>query len=164
MKRTILLADDQRGIRQFCKQELESAGFRVVPVEDGDEALDTLESIVVDLVILDEHMPRCSGREAARQIKQLLPNLPVILFTADPLYERYRRPWIDAVVTKSEDLALLQGEIARLLASAADNERGAPTRAGTAASGADELAFPVASDGGSPSVVRGSRERRPTYA
>jgi len=153
MKPTILFADDQRRIREYCQQELGSAGFRVMTVEDGDDALDVLESVFVDLVILDEHMPRTSGREVARAIRQSHPGLPVILFTADPLYERYQSAWIDATVAKSEDLAPLVVEMTTLLAAAGDE-----------ANTTDELTFPNAPDASSPSLASVSRGRRPTYA
>jgi len=115
MKRTILLADDQRGIRQFCKQELEAEGFRVVAAEDGMEAVEMLDNCVADVAILDEHMPRCNGLTAAQYIKQSHPDLPIILYTADQDYERYKGPLIDAAVVKSEDLGALMAAISELL-------------------------------------------------
>jgi len=42
MKATILFADNERGIRQYCRQELEADGFRIVLAEDGEEAVNPL--------------------------------------------------------------------------------------------------------------------------
>jgi two-component system response regulator MprA len=133
MKMTILLADDQRGIRQFCKQELEAEGFHVVVAEDGVEAMDILSDCSVDLAILDEHMPRCSGLTAAQHIKQSYPHLPVILFTADQEFERFKGPLVDAAVVKSDDLAELKAAIAELLPEPEDSAFacGVPAPAGT---------------------------------
>lgn len=114
-KLTILLADDERGIRQYCQEELEAEGFRVILAEDGEDALAILEQLVVDLVVLDQHMPRCDGLQAAKQIKQLDAGLPVILFTADQHFERFANSSIDACVMKSDDLGKLKDEIAELL-------------------------------------------------
>jgi two-component system response regulator MprA len=137
MKKTILFADNEPGIRQFCKQELEAEGFRVVLAIDGEDAVDTLRTVAVDLAILDEHMPRCSGLEAARHIKRWYPHLPVILFTADQDYERYRSPLLDAAVIKSEDLAALKAAVNELLFSG-------PVAA--ALSGASQFSGPLAAD------------------
>jgi two-component system phosphate regulon response regulator PhoB len=117
MRGTILFADDQRRLREYCKQELEAEGFRVVLAEDGEEALDVLGTLAVDLVILDEHMPRCSGLEAAKRIKERYPSLAIILFTADADYERYKSPLVDAVVIKSEEITALKAAVVQLLPS-----------------------------------------------
>lgn len=115
MKPTILFADNERTVRHFCKQELEAVGFRVLLAVDGDEAIHVLDTFTADLVILDEHMPRCNGRVAARRIKQWHPDLPVILFTADPDYEGFEGPGVDATVSKSDDLSALKAAVITLL-------------------------------------------------
>jgi DNA-binding response OmpR family regulator len=118
MKQVILFADNERGVRKFLKKELESEGFCVLLTEDGSEALEVLDRFVVDAVILDEHMPRCDGRLAARRIKKRHPTLPVILFTADQDFETYAGPEVDATIIKSEDLRPLKAALARLLSVA----------------------------------------------
>lgn len=117
MMPTILFVDDQPGIRQFCKQELKTVGYRVELASDGVEALDVLDSRYIDLVILDEHMHRCNGLEAARYIKQWHPHIPVILFTADEDYDRFTSPLVDGAIIKSEDLGSIKAKIAELLPS-----------------------------------------------
>ena len=108
---TILLADDQRGIRRFCKHELEADGYRVLLAQDGDEALSILYEEKVDLVILDAHMPGCSGIETAKHIKQANPELPVILFTLDTDFEGYHSRYIDRCIIKSGNLDELKDAI-----------------------------------------------------
>jgi len=120
MKHVILFADNERGIRQFVKQELEAEGYDVVLTEDGTDTLDILRQFVVDVVVLDEHMPRCSGRDAARSIKQCHPDLPVVLFTADTDYEQFKSLSVDVAVIKSADLGLLKAAIAKLLNTGID--------------------------------------------
>lgn len=115
MKPTILFADNESGIRQFCRQELEADGFRVVLAEDGEDAVNVLHTYSVDLAILDEYMPRCGGRESAGRMKQSHAQLPVILFTSDTFLESYRSPLVDETIIKSEDLTALRAAIARLL-------------------------------------------------
>lgn len=115
MKHVILFADNERSIRQFVKQELEAEGYGVVLTEDGTELLELLDRFVVDAVILDEHMPRCSGLEAAKSVKQRHADLPIILFTADADYEQYKSPFVDAAVIKSADLGELKAVIGELI-------------------------------------------------
>jgi DNA-binding NtrC family response regulator len=110
----VLFADNERSIRRFVKQELESEGYGVILTEDGTETLEMLDRFVVDVVILDEHMPRCSGLEAAKRIKQRHPDLPVVLFTADADYERYKSSYVDAAILKSADLGMLKAAIGKL--------------------------------------------------
>lgn len=115
MTRTILMAENERGIRLYCKQELEADGYNVLLAEDGEDAVSVLGETHVDLVVLDEHMPRCRGTEAARSIRKLHPKLPIVLFTADQDYDRLRGPMVDACVLKSEDLSQLKSAIDLLL-------------------------------------------------
>jgi len=114
---TILFADNERGIRKYLKEELEAAGFQVVVVSDGVEALDVVEAMDVDLVIVDEHMPRCSGLDAAKRIKLSNPKLPVILYTADQDYQEYSSPSVNASVMKTGDLTLLKSAVVANLPS-----------------------------------------------
>lgn len=115
MKCTILFAEDERGIRKYLQEELQAAGYEVIVTSDGVDALEVVRNSPVDLVIVDEHMPRVSGLEAARQIKQMDPTLPIILFTGDRAYEACRSPFIDAAIIKNEDLTELKSEVASLL-------------------------------------------------
>ncbi len=115
MKNTILYVEDERGIRKYLQLELQAAGYHVILTEDGIEALEALDSCAVDLVIMDEHMPRCNGLETARHIKLKDPTLPIILFTGDRDYEEYQSPYIDAAIIKTEDLTQLKAEVASLL-------------------------------------------------
>lgn len=115
MTRTLVIADDERGVREFCKQEFEAIGYRVFLASDGNEVIDIVDTFCIDLAILDEHMPRCSGLEAARRIKHWHPHLPVILFTADEYYAWTKSPVVDAAILKSENLCSLTSTVAQLL-------------------------------------------------
>jgi CheY-like chemotaxis protein len=115
MKHTILFVDDERAVRQYCKQELEAAGFRVVLAQDGEDAIDALNCAKVDLVVLDEDMPRLGGLEAATHVKRFHPDLPVILFTPDTDYESYHSRFVEATIIKSDRLEALKETINQLL-------------------------------------------------
>lgn len=79
----ILLADDDPGIRVFINDFLEFAGYSVITAEDGQAALDLLETYKPHLLITDIMMPRMDGYELVRQIRKriVFRKLPVIFLT-----------------------------------------------------------------------------------
>jgi CheY-like chemotaxis protein len=80
---TVLLAEDEEGVREVVGRMLERMGFRVLPAEDGLAALEALERNrrAVTAVLLDVSMPRMGGSEALRLIREHRPDLPVILMS-----------------------------------------------------------------------------------
>ena len=80
--KTILLTDDSKNIREYCRVALEEDGYRVVLAADGLEALRVFREETPDLVILDICMPRLNGLETLERLKAIAPEVPVILFTA----------------------------------------------------------------------------------
>lgn len=80
----VVLADDHPLILGAIKLKLERDGIEVVgEAGDGQEAVDLVESLGPDVVLLDSNMPRMSGLEAARSILKNDPQAKVILFTSD---------------------------------------------------------------------------------
>jgi CheY-like chemotaxis protein len=77
---TILVAEDDDTVRRLAVAVLEKAGFKVLSARDGGEAVDLFEKNAqhVTLVLLDVVMPRRSGREVAKILRGLRPELPVI--------------------------------------------------------------------------------------
>jgi len=120
---TILLADDKKNIREFCKQELEDEGYRVILARDGQEAIELVRKEPPDLVILDLCMPRVGGLDAVEPIRVIAPEVPIILFTAndeDCVTDGRCRHAV-ACVEKSEDLTELKRAIVGTLASREGN-------------------------------------------
>lgn len=78
---TILVADDEKEIRDAIDIYLRSEGFRVIKVKDGQEALEKLETEPVHLVILDIMMPRLDGINACMKIRED-KNIPIIMISA----------------------------------------------------------------------------------
>ena len=74
----ILIADDERQILEVMVDILEAAGHTVVAVNDGQEALDTLQSQQFDLALLDVMMPKLDGYHLAQAIHGL-KNPPVVV-------------------------------------------------------------------------------------
>jgi signal transduction histidine kinase len=79
---TILVADDNEGLRDIAQEFLGACGYTVVPAENGAEAVRLFtENTRVALVILDVSMPLLNGPEAYRRMCEIRPGLPVIFTT-----------------------------------------------------------------------------------
>lgn len=84
MRASILITDDDRGFRETLRGVFEPEGFRTLLAADGAEALDIVRSNDVHLLLLDMHMPRLTGLETLRIVKQMKSRLPCILLSAQP--------------------------------------------------------------------------------
>ncbi len=80
-KTRILWADDEIAMLKPHIIFLEEKGFDVVPVNSGSEALEKLAEENFDIIFLDEQMPGLSGIEVLEKIKEISPNLPVVMIT-----------------------------------------------------------------------------------
>ena len=80
--RKILVVDDDRDFRWTMGNVLQAAGYRVIQAQDGKEAMSLLEKDIPDLVLLDHRMPGQNGLHVARDMKQRIPALPIVIITA----------------------------------------------------------------------------------
>jgi CheY-like chemotaxis protein len=82
-KITILWADDEISSLNSQILFLESKGYQVVTVSNGHDAIDEIESnpTIFDVVFLDESMPGITGLDTLDKIKQIAPQLPVVMIT-----------------------------------------------------------------------------------
>ncbi|MDT8393588.1 MAG: bifunctional response regulator/alkaline phosphatase family protein [Bacteroidales bacterium] len=78
---SILWADDEIDLLKPHILFLKQKGYEVVTTNNGDEAMDIIRERPFDIVFLDEHMPGMSGIETLEGIKNLYPNLPVVMIT-----------------------------------------------------------------------------------
>ncbi len=80
----VLVADDDRDIRELVAMKLRGAGYEVTTVETGPEALSSAFSAVPDLAILDIMMPGLTGIDVCRELRahEATRALPIILLTA----------------------------------------------------------------------------------
>jgi len=83
MPTTILIVDDNQGVRTTLKRILQKERqFRVVgEAGDGSEALELARMLAPDLILMDLAMPRVNGLEATQRIKAERPETKVIIFT-----------------------------------------------------------------------------------
>lgn len=84
MRASILITDDDRGFRETLRGVFEPEGFQTLLAEDGAQALDIVRNNDVHLLLLDMHMPRLTGLETLRMVKQMKSRLPCILLSAQP--------------------------------------------------------------------------------
>src|SRR5256886_16927653 len=79
---TLLIADDDPGLRESLERTLTREGYRVILASDGNAALERLQAGGVDLVLTDLKMPGLSGIELLRAVKAIASEVDVILLTA----------------------------------------------------------------------------------
>jgi two-component system response regulator HydG len=82
MKPNILVVDDEPAHRQMIEAVLDAEGYEIVQAEHGGAAISAIENRFYDLVIMDVRMPDVDGIEAMQKIKQISPDIPVIIMTA----------------------------------------------------------------------------------
>jgi DNA-binding response OmpR family regulator len=80
----VLVADDEEDIRALVAFGLKRAGYEVITATDGAEALTLATTRLPDLVVLDMMMPKATGLEVARSLREqeTTKDIPVILLTA----------------------------------------------------------------------------------
>ena len=118
-KGTILLVDDEKGVIEVCSEMLESLGYKVFAVDNGFEAVDMIASkeYHIDLVILDMVMPRMNGSETFEKIREMDPDMKVLLssgYSKDDQIDEMMEKGCDGFILKPFDVATLSGKINRL--------------------------------------------------
>lgn len=79
---TILIVDDKSSMRKVLRQTLEEGQHTILEAEDGEQALETIKSKHVDVVITDIKMPKVDGMTLLRMIKEIDTEIVVIIMTA----------------------------------------------------------------------------------
>lgn len=80
----ILVAEDERDIRELINFTLSFAGHQVTQAANGEEAVAMAQEIRPDLILLDVRMPKLTGYDACRQIKTIdsVKDIPVVFLSA----------------------------------------------------------------------------------
>ena len=91
----VLVVDDEPIVLKSCRLVLEAEGWEVVSAASVEEALSRLESITPDLLLIDVKMPVHDGMYLMRQVKEMKPDIPIIVMSGYPTRE---------TISKAEDL------------------------------------------------------------
>jgi two-component system, cell cycle sensor histidine kinase and response regulator CckA len=80
---TVLVAEDEEGVREIARRMLGDLGFTTLTAADGREAVGIMARHGIDVVavLLDLSMPRMGGREAFHRIRERWPKLPIVLMS-----------------------------------------------------------------------------------
>jgi two-component system chemotaxis response regulator CheY len=84
----ILIVDDEVHVRKPIRLILQAAQYTVVEAEDGEQAIQLLQSgdnpLLVDTILCDIRMPKINGTEAVQYFRDQFPSVPVVILTGYP--------------------------------------------------------------------------------
>ncbi|MBN2074620.1 MAG: response regulator [Dehalococcoidales bacterium] len=81
-QKSVLVVDDEPKVLKFIEVDLKLQGFKVTTLTSGREALEQVDSLNPDIILLDIVMPEVNGLEVLKQLRTY-SELPVIAFSAD---------------------------------------------------------------------------------
>lgn len=89
---TILVVDDDDGVRRISRRMLERSGYHVLEAATGPEALDVAASHEgpIDLMVVDVLMPGMTGNQASHHLRDLRPGVPILCISGHPENEVVR--------------------------------------------------------------------------
>ena len=111
---SILITDDDQGFRETLRGVLEPEGYHTILAGDGEEALGIIATRDVHLVLLDMHMPKLTGLETVRRLRDRQRFMPCVLMSAladDELVEQARLEDVFSVLTKPVSRQVITGTI-----------------------------------------------------
>jgi two-component system cell cycle sensor histidine kinase/response regulator CckA len=113
---TILLAEDERPLRELIALILEAGGYQVLPAPDGERALQIASEFegVIDLLLSDVMMPELDGPALARQLQAARPNVRTVLMSGyapesiklDETWDFLAKPIVTRELLRHVDTAL----------------------------------------------------------
>ncbi len=119
-KPVILVVEDNDDNRQLVLKVLSRRNYEVVGVVDGNEALERLNTINPDLILMDINLPNMDGYEVTRRIRQQenFATLPIVALTAHAMVgdeEKSLAAGCDAYITKPINVRTFPETIATIL-------------------------------------------------
>ena len=114
----ILIVDDHEKIRKLLEIYLKREGYHVLHAENGEKALETLDSNSADLIIADIMMPEMDGFELTKSLRDAGFNMPVLMVTAKDSFPDKKKGFelgADDYMTKPVDMDELVLHVKALL-------------------------------------------------
>jgi DNA-binding NtrC family response regulator len=116
---SVLIVDDDAGIRRMLSSILEDEGYSVEAVDNGRQAIKTCEKLPFDVALVDINLPDVKGTELLHELKRIQPRMVNIIITGEPsienavkaLYEK-----ADGFITKPFDPQELLDTVRKLIA------------------------------------------------
>jgi CheY-like chemotaxis protein len=115
---SLLITDDDPGFRETLRVIFEPKGYHTLLAGDGEEALKIVRHETVHVVLLDMHMPRLTGLETLRMLKEFRAMLPCILLSAqldELLIEQARLAHAYSVLAKTVTIGQITGAVRQAL-------------------------------------------------
>jgi CheY-like chemotaxis protein len=115
----VLIADDEDIVRHVLREYLAADGHVVVACAQGRDVIEKFQRASFDVIIVDLVMPGMNGDEVAVAVKQLSPQMPIILFTGfgSMIQASGEAPLgVDLVLSKPVTIAGLRAALAKVLA------------------------------------------------
>lgn len=115
---SILIVDDQKGVRRLLEEIFKKDGWAVSTAVDGSEAVEMALQIQPDIILMDMKMPNMNGLEASQKIIGQNPNLSIIMMTAYGEMEVVRAALESGVkkcITKPFDIVYLRDMVNTLV-------------------------------------------------
>lgn len=116
---TILVVDDQMGVRRLLFEAFQEEGYKVDMAANGPDALEKINQVRPDIVLMDMKMPGMSGLEVLREVKKQDKDLKIILMTAYGELEIVAEAMalgVTEYVTKPFDINEVRGLVRKALA------------------------------------------------
>jgi two-component system response regulator (stage 0 sporulation protein F) len=118
MRGTILIVDDQKGVRRLLEELFKKEGWEVRIAGDGLDAIDKVEEMVPDLILMDVKMPNMNGLEATQEIMLRNPGIPIIMMTAYGEIEAVKQALqagVKRCISKPFDIVMLRDMVDKLM-------------------------------------------------
>ncbi len=115
MTASVLCIDDEVLGLEIRKVVFERAGYKVLTASEGQTAIRLFLENDVDAVVLDYAMPGMNGSQVARALREIKPDVPILLLSAYLSLPEEASQWVDLIVNKGDGAPTLLLKVGELL-------------------------------------------------
>ncbi len=115
MAASVLCIDDEVLGLEIRKVVFERAGYKVLTASEGQTAIRIFLENEVDAVVLDYAMPGMNGSQVARALREIKPDVPILLLSAYLSLPEEASQWVDLIVNKGDGAPTLLMRVEELL-------------------------------------------------